>query len=1348
MGKNLIIRPHVLSDRDEIRGDVAPGHSLQAIVDSVWPEEVHENVVMTINGEWIPREHWPHIYPKETAFVRGTLVFTGGGGSKNFLAVAASIALAIAAPEIGIALYGQTLAGFAVAAGISIVGTLAINALFKPPAVDIGGANNSGPASKVYSITGQSNQASPYGVCPRVFGKFKLFPRLAATPFIDAVGDDQYLIMLLDFGHGPLQLENILIGETPIAAYQDVIYNIYPAYKAGDPLAIYYGDVAVEQVAVELQPQVFNVRTTEAETLHIVVTLSFPKGLIHYWKDGSEGDQSVPISIRLSPAGQNSWTPVNAYRVRTSHANANFKQPIVSLNLNGTVTVLASGNLGDSGRSGIRYGLAAGTYALQWQGGTFPPPGSILVLPDGFRTQVVGGAGAIMLLADPLPHDYVVAIGGDPAQSKLALSYFAAAPIDGVIMVTGRQLDAFVVDVHIDVPLLKYDIEIFRLSPLPTDNRTSDAVFWTAVRSYANRPPIAPAEPHTIMELRVKATDQLQGVIQNISAEATGLLTTWAPGVGFVENVATRNPAWAFLEVLIGRANARRIDISKVDLNSIYNWSLYCDALVSNGKAPEPRFFFDHVCDYATTVYRMLETIASAGRATVSWRDGRIGVIVDQEQTLPVQLFTPRNSWGFSTQRKYLDMPDALRMQFTDPYGGYQQGTMVAYDDGFDALTASKFEDVQTVGITRASQAWRDGRYMIAQARLRREEFTIQTDLENLACLRGDLVWVQHDVLKVGGDSSRVTALLFGGTQIQQADNFGNLPPDNYGIRIRKDTGEIVGPIAAVPIAPNIWNVGAAIPGVAVDDLIVWGLLGVETGEYLVKTITPGPDLGATLALVEIARGIYTADQGDMPPYNPPANGRPDGTIAQPVTNLQVLQVNKTLNRRPAVDIYVIWTPPRYGNYPVVRVYGVGYNLNLTSLAEAHNKNGALIYSDVDLLTSVFLERTVYFAAQAFDAAGAQSAITYTQENIVNPLWVPDDITYFSSNVNGNMVTLTWRDPLPTGNLGNDQVIAYDIRHSPNVNAYFDQATRVSELIDWTTHTVTVPAINGVYMIKPITTSGIRSKVAARTVISTQALILRDWYDQPRFAPAWAGQFINCEKVGGTLRLLRDPNKVNEYYRQGFWIANFRESFNQDIVSRITTFLHAYGYQPDDVLAAPRWTPIANADPIQGFSTEEFDVKLWVASSDRLSTVLADWTPIASAVPIAGTSIDLTEDSWPIIAAELEARQLFFIIELRSLDGSCTPVVTDAGADIDFPERLESHPDVATPAAGLRLVWDYPFVWTPNIAIDLQNAAVGDYVQRTNADQYGVDIVVKNNAGVGKVGSVDVQAWGVGRVIV
>ena len=186
MANNLIIRPHALSNRDEIRADIEEGANIQEIVDSVWPANVQEFVVMQINGVIVPREWWGRVYPKPNAFLRGVLVFGGGGGRKNTLALVATIAVAIAAPQVAATFGWGTFATAAAAAGLTIAGDLAINAIFKPPTIDVGGANTGPAASQVYSITGQSNQATPYGVVPRVFGRHKIFPRLAATPFIDS----------------------------------------------------------------------------------------------------------------------------------------------------------------------------------------------------------------------------------------------------------------------------------------------------------------------------------------------------------------------------------------------------------------------------------------------------------------------------------------------------------------------------------------------------------------------------------------------------------------------------------------------------------------------------------------------------------------------------------------------------------------------------------------------------------------------------------------------------------------------------------------------------------------------------------------------------------------------------------------------------------------------------------------------------------------------------------------------------------------------------------------------------------------------------------------------------------
>jgi hypothetical protein len=92
-------------------------------------------------------------------------------------------------------------AGFAAAAGVavSIIGTMAINALIPPPTPKALGASGD-PFQQLNSLTGTSNQASPFGVIPCVVGSFRFFPPHAALPYTEISGDDQYLRMLLDLG--------------------------------------------------------------------------------------------------------------------------------------------------------------------------------------------------------------------------------------------------------------------------------------------------------------------------------------------------------------------------------------------------------------------------------------------------------------------------------------------------------------------------------------------------------------------------------------------------------------------------------------------------------------------------------------------------------------------------------------------------------------------------------------------------------------------------------------------------------------------------------------------------------------------------------------------------------------------------------------------------------------------------------------------------------------------------------------------------------------------------------------------------------------------------------------------
>ncbi len=77
------------------------------------------------------------------------------------------------------------------------------------------------------------------------------------------------------------------------------------------------------------------------------------------------------------------------------------------------------------------------------------------------------------------------------------------------------------------------------------------------------------------------------------------------------------------------------------------------------------------VRDFAASVWDTLSDIASAGFAAPSQIDGKWGVVIDEDKTVPIQHFTPRNSWDFSFERTYPDKPNGWRIRFVNEANSY-----------------------------------------------------------------------------------------------------------------------------------------------------------------------------------------------------------------------------------------------------------------------------------------------------------------------------------------------------------------------------------------------------------------------------------------------------------------------------------------------------------------------------------------------------------------------------------------------------------------------------------------------------------------------------------------------------
>lgn len=400
-----------------------------------------------------------------------------------------------------------------------------------------------------------------------------------------------------------------------------------------------------------------------------------------------------------------------------------------------------------------------------------------------------------------------------------------------------------------------------------------DTVYWTAIRAIngGNRVPVL-QKNLAMIAVRIRASNQLQGVIQTLSCVAQSYLqafngSTWG-------ETLTRNAAWAFADVLIGDANERALATARLDGSDLLDWA--------NDNSSRGRNF-DAVIDQQTTVYDLLSRIAAAGRASPTSRDGLFSVVRDVAQTTPVQVFSPRNSHTFTAQKAFPDIPHAIRVRFIDPDAEYQENEVIVYDDGYTASNATRYETLFFWGITDASTAWKEGRYHIAAARLRPELYQITTDVEHIVANRGDLVRVSHDVPLWGQKWGRVaTVTLDGGlnaTAVSLDEESTMEAGKSYVLRFRLDDG--AGGLSVVVEAVD------TVPGTGVDftfttpiappstdqpqvgDLVLMGELTADSVDLIIKAIEPEDDFAARLTFVDAAPAVHTAESAAIPPFNP-----------------------------------------------------------------------------------------------------------------------------------------------------------------------------------------------------------------------------------------------------------------------------------------------------------------------------------------------------------------------------------------------------------------------------------------------------------------------------------------------
>ncbi|GIX17692.1 MAG: hypothetical protein KatS3mg119_1878 [Rhodothalassiaceae bacterium] len=723
---------------------------------------ISDALIVEVDGRAVPREAWTRLRPGPESVIRVTGRPSGRTG-KKILRTVLMIAVIAAANA-----YGSTLANFLGVAGrfgtlliqgaLVTLGALAINALIPPPP-----PKPDEPARGFHQLTGSRNQLLPYGPIPQVLGEMRFFPAHAAIPYTETLGDEQYQHVLLDLGHGDLVVSDLKIGDTPIAQYEDVEWEVTTSPT------LYRDDVAEVQIGAALNADGDEViRTTSPDVDEISLDLLFPRGLFGLTNKGKRKRPAVTLAIDYRPAGGTGWTAAPAP---------------------GTVTA----------------GVTARASSIAYAGGQW--------------------------------------------------------------RVTGQDQRPFAAAVSWGVTRGQYDVRVRRIA---TDWDGSDSpnqigdLAWSVLRGIRKGNPSTTGT--TKLALRIRASDQLEGVLDTVSCRVQQQVPVYDPATQTWTTRASRNPAWLAWWLLTQAPSVSiHVPAARMDLDAFAAFAAWCDQQGLGASL---------VLDQRRPLREVVDEVLGAGLGALAIRDGRYTVIWDDGQQLTAQLFTPLEMRGFRLSRPFPRRPHALRVRFVNAAADWQVDEILVPDDGhavagLDARgnptsdpEATEFETLELKAVTDPIQAWQVARFHLAQARFRHTVYEWETDVAALTCLRGDKVRVAHDVTEWGDAWGRITGI--SGQQVSIDETLALDPQTSYSVRIRPGDGgpEWTAAVSAIVDEHTLTLAAAPPAGVGPGDILVVGETTRDVMDLLITAVEPIEDLGARIRAVEYRPEVaqYWAD--------------------------------------------------------------------------------------------------------------------------------------------------------------------------------------------------------------------------------------------------------------------------------------------------------------------------------------------------------------------------------------------------------------------------------------------------------------------------------------------------------
>jgi len=717
------------------------------------PPDFRERGVVSIGPDIIEPKDWDkiRITPRHGVKVVITchVVMQGGGrgGGKNILLAVASIALALATAFIGagglVGVLGSsfgagTFGASALALGVGIVGSLALRALSKPPALpqtpEVEREENLLAASVEGNVLAKDTSI------PAVIGTRKIYPSAIAYPFVELVGQDEYAYGLFALG-GPHSMTDIRVGTGDIDQSEDIEYETREGWTTDAPLDLIQRQAFTESPQTTLSTHIVKDENkvqleagTPADKLpkwHAFLTrvdpdevwmhLLMPQGLTT--GAATTTQNTVPFRIRIREAGEVTW--VNLPEMHFTHAGIAQVRAQVKLKWEAPPDVPVQNPPTTDGWHYVVGSVPAQTAnpvgsTTQWDANSY-----FTNTGDGYLYfGNAGGSGIYGVAVD----GQTVTVYLDPAtfdkgqyeiEVKRGAFYTTSAMVESAYTISGSVYDLF-----------GYYISSGNNTIIQTRADVADTVIANRIISVWNENPVPLGGRLALIAVKAKNRQ-----VDKLSCVASRYVQDW-DGSAWDNWTTTSNPAPHYRSLLAGPINRRPIPEDLIDDTALTAWrtacttnSYTCDMIMQGGAIDN---YLDIIasCGYALRAQSELHTVIRE---------------YDRSSDDPVQVFTPANSRDFKFKKAFEDYPDGLRVGYRPSGSDYQIEQITVARDGEVVGPNGYTEQVTYEGFSTEAKVTARAQFDIKQAELRDVEYSLTVPPEILRCKRGSLIEVVHD---------------------------------------------------------------------------------------------------------------------------------------------------------------------------------------------------------------------------------------------------------------------------------------------------------------------------------------------------------------------------------------------------------------------------------------------------------------------------------------------------------------------------------------------------------------------------------------------------------------------------